>query len=152
MVTALATDQARARGFALEALVLQGDLERGVHGLGTGVHEEHVVHAGRRDLLDRIGQFKRLRMAHVEGRGEVQRLQGFGHRAGDFRATMSGIDAPQAGHAIEDLAAVVGPEVHALGARQDAGLRLELAIGRKWHPVGFEVLAVHGRSWVNRPG
>ncbi len=144
VVAALAADEPRAAGFTLEALVLQGDLERRIHGLGARVHEEHMVEPGGRDLRHLVGEVEGLRVAHVEGRREVHLFQRLGHGLADFLAAMAGIDAPQAGDAVQDLAAIGRPVMHAPGVRKNAGLGLEVAVGAEGHPVRFELLAGQG--------
>ena len=68
VIAALAPDDARARSLSAQPLIRNGDLQRGVHRLGSGVAEEHVIDAFGRDLHQRIGQLERRRMAHLEGR------------------------------------------------------------------------------------
>jgi len=58
---------------------------------------------------------------------------------------VAGIDAPQAGGTIEDLAIVVGGVVHTCRRLEQTGARLELPIGRKRHPVVRSVEA-HGQN------
>ena len=71
VVAALAADQPGALAFAARAVVGDGHLQRGFHRLGTRVGEEHLVHAGGRQLGHLVGQFEGLRVRHLEGRGEV---------------------------------------------------------------------------------
>ena len=61
-------------------------------------------------------------------------------RSNDRRAIMPGVAAPQAGAAIEDLAAVGGHVVHVLSPREYARRGLEGAVRREGHPEGFEVV------------
>ena len=91
----------------------------------------------------RLGQFEGLRVAHLERRREVHLGGLVLDRLHDLRPRMAGVHAPQAGHAVEDLAALVVPVVHARGLGQQARRLLELAVGREGHPVGVEIL-VHG--------
>ena len=111
---------------------------------GTRVHEEHMVHAGGGDLLHLVGEVEGLRMAHLEGRREIHLLQRARHGLADLLAAVAGIHAPQAGDAVEDLATIGRPVVHALGVGKDARLGLEMAVGRERHPVRFELLAGQG--------
>ncbi len=53
---------------------------------------------------------------------------------------MPGVAAPHAGGAVEYLAAVVAGIMHALGANQQTGPRLELAVRGERHPEGFEIV------------
>ena len=141
MITALAANELRARGFASDAVVSERDLQRGIDGFGAGVREEHVIEARRRDLYHGIGQCEGRRVPNLEGRRVVHRLELRGNRLRDLFAAVSGVNTPEAGDTVQNLAAFRGPVVHAAGLRQDAGLRLELAVGGERHPVGFEVAA-----------
>ena len=143
MVAALATDQTGARAFAAQTLVLQRDLERRFDGLGARVHEEHMVHAGRSNLDDAVGQLEGQRMTHLERRRKVHLCQRLAHGLGDLGAAVTGVDAPQTRHAVENLTTFRSPIVHTLGARQQARLGLVIAVGRERHPVGFKSLTGH---------
>src|SRR4029078_5895153 len=90
-------------------------------------------------------------MAHLELRCVFPRGELLAHRLGDFLAAVTGVDAPQSGDAVEHFAAVFGPVVHALGAREKARLRLELTVGRERHPECFEIGARGGWHGEN-PG
>jgi hypothetical protein len=120
-------------------VVCQRDLERGVHGFGAGVREEHVLDAGRRDAHQRVGQFERARVSHLERRGVVHGFELPRDGRGDFPAPVTGVDAPEPGHAVENPPALGRLVVHARRARQHAGIALELAVGREGHPVRFEL-------------
>jgi hypothetical protein len=78
-------------------------------------------------------------MAHLKGGREFHGAELLGHRLGDLAPAVAGVHAPQARDAIEHLAAVGGPVVHALGARQQPRISLELAVGRERHPEGVEI-------------
>src|SRR6185369_11435438 len=90
-------------------------------------------------------------MAHLEWRCVFHRGELLAHRLGDFLATVTGVDAPQPGDAVEHFASVFGPVVHALGAREQARVRLELTVGREGHPERFEIGARGGWHGEN-PG
>jgi hypothetical protein len=51
---------------------------------------------------------------------------------------MAGGDAEQPRGAVENLLAPVGGVVHALGAGDDPGIRLEVPVRRERHPMFFE--------------
>ena len=144
VVTALAADEAGARAFATRAVIGEGDLERGVHRLGTRVGEEHVVEPGGQPAHDLVRELERSRVAHLERRGVVHLGDLAAHGLRDLRAPVTGIDAPQAGHAVEHLATVGRPVVHAGGPGQQPRVRLELAIGGERHPERLERGAVDG--------
>ena len=140
VVTALAADEAGARGLATHAVVGQGHLQRRLDGLRPGIGEEDLVHASRGDLRQPVGQFEGLGVRHLERRRKV-------HLAGllldglhDARAAVAGVHAPQAGGGVQHLPAAVVPVMHALSASQQAGFVLELPVGCERHPVGAEVL------------
>ena len=139
VVAALAADQAGARAFAAHAVIGERDLERGVDRLGARVREEHVVEALRRDLGERVRELERR-----SGGPSGTAARSPSSRSASLTASVislrpwPGVDAPEARDAVEDLAAVGRPVVHALGAREQARVRLELPVGRERHPEGFE--------------
>src|SRR5690606_15250569 len=71
-------------------------------------------------------------------------------RLNDARARMAGVAAPQAGGAVQDLAAFDVSVVHALGRGQQAWRAPELAVGGERHPEGVHRrgLAGEGRGVV----
>src|SRR3546814_16058533 len=73
------------------------------------------------------------------------------HRLGDLAAAVAGGDAEQAGRAVDHLVAVIGGEVHAFGAGQDARVRLEVAVRGKRHPMLLKRVRDR-RDEVHRPG
>ena len=150
VIAALAADQPRARAFAADAVIGQRDLERGVDRLGAGVGEEHVVEPLRQPAHDLVRELERAGMSHLERRRVVHLGDLPADRLGDLLAAVAGVDAPEAGHAVEDLAPVGRPVVHAGRLGEQPRLRLELAIGRERHPEGFEVGAVE--SWLDWHG
>ena len=83
-----------------------------------------------RELDEPLGQLERLRVAHLERRREVHLGRLLGDRLDDLRPAVAGVDAPQAGDAVEDLAAVRRPVVHAsrLASRRGALLNWRLAV------------------------
>ncbi len=87
-------------------------------------------------------------MAHLEGGREVHDRGLLLDRLDDLAAAVPGVDAPQAGGAVQHLAVVVGVVEHALRAGEHARRGLERAVGREGHPEGVEVVRaadlVHG--------
>src|SRR3546814_11444277 len=85
----------------------------------TLFRSEHLAEA-----LDHLGQARRefegQRVAHLEGRREVQLLDLALHRLDDRLASVAGVAAPQAGGTVQHLAAVGGGVVHALGLDDQA--------------------------------
>ncbi len=78
-------------------------------------------------------------MSHLERWRVVHRLQLMRDGFNDFRAAVSCVDTPQARDGVEYLSAFRGPVVHSGGSGEDAGLGLELAVGRERHPVRLEI-------------
>ena len=93
-----------------------------------------------------VGQFERDRVAHLERRRVFHGAELLRHRLGDFAPAVPGVHAPQARDAIEHLAAVGSPVVHALGARQQPRIAFELPIGGKGHPESVELAVCAGRE------
>ncbi len=138
--------------FAAQAVIRDRDLERSVDGLGARVREEHVIDVAGRELDQPARELEAGRMAHLERRRVFHRRELLAHRLGDFLAAVPGVDAPQSGDAVENLAAVVGPVVHALGAREQTRLRFELTVGGERHPECFEIGAHGSLTWVESGG
>ena len=155
VIAARPPDEAGPLPLAARPVPGDGDLQRRVHRLRAGVGEEHRVHAGRRDLHDARRQLERRRMPHLEGRREVHRLHLALHGLDDGLAAMAGIDAPEPGGGVEHAPAVAGDVVHALGADDQARVRLEAPVRRERHEERFEIVGVcvgersggrHGRT------
>ncbi len=150
VISQFAADQARARALADGALVGQRDLQRSVHRLRARVGEEHPAEPGGGDVAELLGQLEGQRMTHLEGRREVHLCDLPADRFADFASAVAGVTAPEAGGAIEDLAAVAGGVVEPLGLLQQARAGLELAVGGKGHPemigrgAGVEIVG-HGK-------
>ena len=140
VIAALAADQAEARAVALGAMIGERDLQRGVDRFRTGIGEEHVVEALRRDVDQPVGEFEDDRVAHLEGRRVVELGRLLLDRLGDLRAAVAGIDAPQPGRAVEHLAAVGRRVVHVLGGHEHARRLLELPVRRERHPECAEIV------------
>jgi hypothetical protein len=81
-----------------------------------------------------LGKLERDRMAHVEGRREVHLRNLLLHRGDDLRPAMAGVDAPETGLTVEDLASLGRPVMHAFGANQEPRRLLELPVRRVRHP------------------
>jgi len=101
------------------------DLQRRIGGFRSGVAEEDVVEAFRREIGDTAREFERLRNAELERRRIVQRRSLLADRFRNLRAAVASIAAPHAGGAVEDLAAVDGEVMHVLGASEQPWRLLE---------------------------
>ena len=159
VIAALTADEARARALAVGAVIGERDLERAVDGLRARVAVESVVEVARQQGGMARRQLERLGMAHLEGRRVVHLVELLGDRRLDLLAAVAGIDAPQAGRAVDDLAAFRRPVVHALGLGQHPRVLLELPVRRERHEEGFEIVGGglggggrHGRylCWAKR--
>jgi hypothetical protein len=117
-----------------------GDLEGGIHRLRAGVGEEHMVEIAGQHGREPGGQLEGEGVAHLEGGREIHPADLVAHGLDDLLAAVAGIDAPQAGGAVEDLAVVVGGVVHAFRAHEQARLALELPVVGEGHPEGFEIV------------
>ena len=140
MVAAFAPDEAGTRAFTAHAVVGQRNLQCRVHSLAAGVHEERVVHAFRGQFHQCIGCLETQWVAHLERRRVVHLGNLRGDGLADFLAAMAGIHAPQTSDAVENLAAVLGPVVHAAAFGQQARGGLVLAVGGEGHPQRLHVL------------
>ncbi len=95
-----------------------------------------MVHARRRQRGDFLGELQGRRVRGLEEQvvvGQFAHLPG--GRLDQLLAAVADVDAPEPGHAIEDLVALAVPQVHALGAGHDARAlaveRLEVGKGRQ---------------------
>jgi hypothetical protein len=155
VIALLASDESLTRSFTTNAVIRDRDLQRGVDSLGAGVREEHVIDVAGRELDQPARKLEAGRVAHLERRRVLHRGQLLAHRLGDFLATVAGVDTPESCDAVEHFASVFGPVVHALGAREQARLRLELTVGSERHPERFKIGTRggwHGRKSGNGGG
>ena len=141
VIAALAADQAEARALPDGALIGERDLERGLDRLRAGVGEEDVVDAGRHVGDEAGGELEGL-SGGPSGRPGRSRAPSpaWAIASTIFGRRVAGVAAPEAGGAVEDLSAVGGAVVHALGADQHARRLLELPVRGERHPVGFEIV------------
>src|ERR1700716_2634861 len=72
VITPLAADQANALASSRGAVIIQRDLERGIHRFRTGICEEHPTEALWRDGREAAGKLKSLWMADIENRRVVE--------------------------------------------------------------------------------
>ena len=133
-------------------MIGKSDLQRGIDGFRARVGEEHVVQVGGAILTRRFASSNAMGCP-IWNVGAYSMVSTCGDRVGDFPAAVARIDAPQARNAIQYLAAIVGPVVHAFGACEQSRIVLELAVGGERHPEGVEIpdrreWVRHGRSWV----
>ncbi|MNO96455.1 hypothetical protein D3C76_881260 [compost metagenome] len=121
VVTVDAADDDLLVLLALERPVMADHAQHGVVAFGAGAGEEHMVHALRGHIGDRLGQFQRGRVRGLEEQVVVRQLPHLlAGDVGQFLAAIADRHAPQARHAIENLVAFAVPEVHALGRGDDA--------------------------------
>ena len=112
VITAFAPDEARARAFTSHPVIREGDLERRVDGLRSGVREEHVVESVGEPVHDLVREFEGAGVAHLEGRCVVHLGDLPADRLGDLPAAMPRVHAPQARDAVEYRPTIRGPVMH----------------------------------------
>ena len=83
-----------------------------------------------------LGELEGDRVAHLERGREVHLRDLALHRLDDLRPAVAGVYAPQARGAVEHLAALWRPVIHALGTGKEARRLLELPVRRERHPEG----------------
>ncbi|MNE13116.1 hypothetical protein D3C80_1059430 [compost metagenome] len=157
VIALLAADQAGAVLEPPGRLIGEGDLQGAVHRLGPRPREEDVVQVAGQQHAQARRQFERQRMPQLEGRGVVQDLGLALDRLDDGLAGVAGVDAPQAGRAVQHRAAVGGEVVHVPGRGEQARLGLEGAVRREGHPERIEVVgglagAGGGHAFILRRG
>ena len=151
VIAALAADQPGAARLAAHVVVGDGDLQRRVDRLRTGVREEDVVEVARRQRRDAGRDREGLGMTELERGCEIEfrglRLDGLD----DGLAVVAGIGAPEARGAVHHGAPVRRVVEHVLGPRDHARALLERAVRRIRHPEGFEIVrdvGLRGESGV----
>ena len=144
VIAALAPDQPHALAFAAGALIGERDLQRGVGALGAGVGEEDAVEAGRRVFGNLRRRLERDRVAELEGRREIHHRRLLLDRLSDLGPPVPGIDAPEAGGAVDHGAPVAREVVHAFGAREQPRRGLVGPVAGERHPEGIEVVRARG--------
>ena len=107
VVAALAADEPGTGPLAASPLPGQRNLERGVHGLRSGVGIEDVTESLGGDLHQPVGQLERQGVAHLEGGGKIEVGDLLGDRLGDLAPTMACVATPESGSAIQYLAAIL---------------------------------------------
>src|SRR5690606_1546991 len=116
-------------------VIAASDLQRSVDSLRPGIGEEHVVQAFRRLFHQAAGEFKGARVAHSEGGNIVKAPSSVSDRLDDAGLGMACVDAPKAGHCVEDAAAIRCDVMHSFSAAKHSWMGKKLAHGRKGHPV-----------------
>src|SRR5690606_1397353 len=145
-VAALAADQPEALALAAGTVVGKRDLEGRIGRLGAGIGEEDARVALGRNLRKPLGELEGDRVAHLERGREIELRRLLADRLDDPRPAVAGVDAPEAGLAIEDLAALRGPVVHPLGRAAQAMRLLALPFGRRGQPEGGTLEPGPGRT------
>ena len=107
-------------GLALDRPVVADHAQHGVVTFGARAGEKHMVHAGRRDIGNDLGQLQYRRVCGLEEQVVVRQFfHLLGGGIGQFIATVTDRHAPQAGHTVEDLVAFAVPQVNAVGFGDD---------------------------------
>ena len=121
VVAILAADDGFFVRLAFDRPVVADHAQHGVVAFGAGTGEEHVVHAGRRDVGNGLGQLQHRRVSGLEEQVVVRQFfHLLGGGVSQFIATVTDRHAPQAGHAVEDLVAFAVPQINAVGFGNDA--------------------------------
>ena len=85
-----------------------------------------------------LRELERERMSHLERRRVVHDAGLLANRRGDRFAAVAGVHAPEAGGAVENLAAVGRGVVHVFRGDEHARRALERAVRGEGHPQLFE--------------
>src|SRR5690606_17686711 len=123
-----APDKAGALRITARTMPGQGDLERTLDRLGTGIGKEDPVQTLGHQTGNRCSSLEGQGMPHLKSRREI-------HRAGlprncrnYFIAAMACIDTPQTRRTIEHATSIMSGVIHAPGTRHETRRLLELAI------------------------
>ena len=142
VIAAHAPDQAGTLCLTLRAPVGKRNFQRGVGGFRTRIAEEDVVEARGRHRRNAAGEFDDGRVCELKGRREVEFFGLLGDCRRDLLAAVPGERAPKASKTVEQFAALRVVVEHALPARDDARLGLELAVRGEGKPDRFEGVGV----------
>ena len=139
VIALLAPDEPCTVAFAARAVIADGDLQCGVDRLGAGVRKEAVVDALRRHRGDALGEFQCLVIRYLERHAVVQRGHLLLHGFDDLRVAVAEPGRPQPRKRVVQARTVVGRVPVSTRARDDTWLLVEVAVGRKRHPIrGFD--------------
>src|SRR5690606_1642275 len=112
VVTVPAADDHFLGRLALDCPVMAHHAQDRVIGFRAGAGEEDVIHAGRHDVGDGLGQRDGRRVGGLEEQvviGQLTHLPGGG--LDQFLAAVADVDAPEPGHGIKDLVALAIPQI-----------------------------------------
>src|SRR6185437_13150947 len=96
--------------------------------------EEDAIDAGRQQFRQLARELEGQRMAELERRRVIERSRLLPNGGGNLITAMTGVDTPQSGRTIEDLAAVIRGVVHVLGRDEHPWRALERTICGERHP------------------
>jgi hypothetical protein len=106
VIAALAADQPGAPALAAHLVIGERDLQRGIDASEPEL-AKNTWSSLRAHGREARGQFKGLRMAHLEGRARSPARRPVPGSPRRSRAAVAGIAAPQARRAVQHLAAVM---------------------------------------------
>ena len=117
VVAALQRDDLVLAGLAGGEPVVAGHLHGALVGLGPADREERVVQIARGEAGELGGQLRGRAVRELASRRVVGQAHGLlGDRFGDLPPAMTNVDHGEAGEAVDELLAPLGPDVDALGA------------------------------------
>ena len=108
--------------FAEHPVVVAGELQRRLDRLGAAVGEEDAVEVGRGERGEPRRELDRPRVRVAPERVEVELLDLAGGGFAELGAAVAGVDAEEAGEAVEVAVAVLVVDVAALAADDDRDL------------------------------
>ena len=152
VVGVFAADEHLLFGLPGQVPVTPHQPEHRVVGLGTGVGKKDVVKVRRGNLRQQPGQLNR------RGRGSLEEIIVIGQlkqlpvrRVGQLLPAVTDVDAPQAGHAVQQSVTVRIPDINTVGAGNHPAtfLRQGFGIGKRVQVVGavggLPVRSIHGK-------
>ena len=123
-------------------MVGQRHLQRRLHRLRTRVREKDVVEPLRRHVDEAGRGLERLHVPHLEGAGEVERLDLLLDGRDDLWPAMPGVDAPQPRRTIHHAPPVWREVIRTFGLGEETRRALELPVRGERHPEGFEIVGL----------
>ena len=127
---------------AAHTVVRERHFHGAVYGLRARANEEKAIQPSGREFGNFARKLKCLRMRSSKRHRVIKRFQLRVHGFGDLRAAMPRRDTEEARRRIDQLVAVLRPQMHAVALDEHAWLRLKFFVRRKRHPIVVECVRV----------
>lgn len=150
VVAARSTDKPCTSTVPPRAVESQGDLQRGIHRLGTRIAEEDMIQRPWQERREAACEFERQRMPDLKGREKIGDRRLRLNRLGDLAPAVARIDAPEPRGSIQHRPTVGREIVHLASRREQKRLGFECPIVGERHPERVKIVRPLVRS-LHRP-